>query len=304
MSKTIAIAVKGAYDDPFTSSYRSGTSPFVDDDLHLVHALQRQGVSVVPVPWDDAVAPWDTFQLVLIRSPWGFFFHTERFLAWLDRLERASVPLYNPAAVVRGNMSKRYLIDLERGGATIVPTEVVARTVATDAGAQHARSVIGARGWHEVVLKPASLGGAYNIHRLVANQAEAIGAHAAAILAEDDLIMQEFFPEIGIGELSLVFFEGVFSHAVRKVPAAGDWREQKMYGGTVERYFPSPTLVDQAQGAIQILAPEALYARVDGMERGGTLYINEVELIDPRLFFEFAPGAAERMSDVLLARCL
>ena len=34
------------------------------------------------------------------------------------------------------------------------------------------------------------------------------------------------------GEVSLVFFDNRFSHAVRKRPGAGDWRVQEEHGGS------------------------------------------------------------------------
>ena len=48
--------------------------------------------------------------------------------------------------------------------------------------------------------------------------------------------LQEFIPEIlTCGEFSLIFFNGVFSHGIRKFNSTGDFRIQGQYGGKVEQ---------------------------------------------------------------------
>jgi hypothetical protein len=48
------------------------------------------------------------------------------------------------------------------------------------------------------------------------------------------------------------------------------------------------------------LAP--LYARVDGVLREGRFLLMEVEVNEPGLGLDLAPGSAERFADALLAR--
>jgi hypothetical protein len=48
------------------------------------------------------------------------------------------------------------------------------------------------------------------------------------------MLVQPCQPEVlNSGEASLVFFGGTYSHAVRKTPAAGDYRVQDHHGGQV-----------------------------------------------------------------------
>src|SRR5450432_3586944 len=112
------------------------------------------------------------------------------------------------------------------------------------------------------------------------------------------LFVQPFPPEIEDGEWSLVFLGGEFSHAVKKRPAAGDFRVQHDFGGTVERCDPDPALVEDARAVLRAAADatntmveDILYARVDGVVRSGRLLLMELELIEPVLFFAQAPGA-------------
>jgi hypothetical protein len=68
---------------------------------------------------------------------------------------------------------------------------------------------------------------------------------------------------------------------------------QEELGG---RYFlePSPPagLVSQAGEVVATIEDPLLYARVDGIVRSGTLVVMELELLEPALFFDVAPGAA------------
>jgi glutathione synthase/RimK-type ligase-like ATP-grasp enzyme len=106
------------------------------------------------------------------------------------------------------NFDKRYLEELASAGVSVVPTVCLARGEKPDLAA-----LARARGWKEIVIKPSISGGAYRTHRL---RVEDAGAHAAdveSIVCDRGLLMQPFLPEITEGEPSLMFFDGVFSHA-------------------------------------------------------------------------------------------
>ena len=87
------------------------------------------------------------------------------------------------------------------------------------------------------------------------------------------------------------------SHAVLKRPARGDWRVQGEFGGTAE-IRPAPAGL--IEGARRVLAAagakEATYARVDGYLDQGALVLMELELIEPQLFLDLEPEAADRFA--------
>jgi hypothetical protein len=105
------------------------------------------------------------------------------------------------------------------------------------------------------------------------------------------------------GEYSLFYFGGAFSHAILKIPSAGDFRVQEQFGGreiTIEASAEAHAVAEQALRA----APgEALYARID-MVRGadGALRLMELELIEPALFLSHAPDGGKLFADTLSAR--
>ncbi len=88
----------------------------------------------------------------------------------------------------------------------------------------------------------------------------------ARTLADRGVLVQPFLPEIVTGgELSLLFFDGVYSHAVCKRPKAGDYRVQFQFGGTTENVEVSEALVAQARVCIGHAPTLPVYARVDGV---------------------------------------
>jgi glutathione synthase/RimK-type ligase-like ATP-grasp enzyme len=116
------------------------------------------------------------------------------------------------------------------------------------------------------------------------------------------VLVQEFLPEIEDGELSLVYFDGVFSHAVRKRPPKGEFRVNSRFGATRSAETPSYDAAEQGAGALRALPELPLYARVDGVIRDGELIVIEVEVLEPALFMEFDPAAADRFADGTMRR--
>jgi glutathione synthase/RimK-type ligase-like ATP-grasp enzyme len=258
------------------------------------------GVPVAPVLW-DAPRDWTAYRGVLLRSPWDYFEHAAKFRAWLDELERERVPCWNPVPLVRWNMDKRYLRDLEARGVPIVPTLWFdgADARAPDAIAERVASA----GWPEVVVKPTVSGGAWRTLRLRREEVAAHGEHLKTVLAESGLMVQPFLPEIlAEGEYSFVFFDGAYSHAAQKRAKPGDYRVQWTHGGTHVPAAVSRALVAQAEAALAAAPEPGLYARVDGVVRDGRLLLMELEQIEPYLFFAQGPGSAERFVAALSAR--
>ena len=79
-------------------------------------------------------------------------------------------------------------------------------------------------GWRRAVVKPVTGGGGHSVE-LVSRDAVRIGARCRQAAA-GGVLVQEFLPEIADGELSLVYFNGIFSHAIRKRPPQGEFRGQ------------------------------------------------------------------------------
>ena len=270
-----------------------------EDDRFLLARLRAAGIAAEPVVW-DAPTDWERHQAVLLRSTWDYFERPATFLAWLDDLERRGIRCFNPAALVRWNLDKRYLRELAARGVATVPT----LWIDGDAGRtpEDVASRVRECGWSDVVVKPAVSAGADRTRRLRAQDTGSVARHAREIGPAATLLVQPFLPEVlEQGETSVLFFGGTFSHAVVKRPRAGDFRVQWAHGGTHERVRPTPAVVEQARAALAAAPSPGLYARVDGVLREGRFVLMELEQIEPYLFLDEDPSPADRLVTALRA---
>lgn len=262
--------------------------PAQQDTGLLVAALAEQGVQAEVRFWDEPCA-WSEVPLVVLRTPWDYVHRLDEFLAWVGDVERRT-RLLNPPAVVRWNSHKRYLLHLAERGVPILPTQLLSRA----AGLGTLPAVTG-----ELVVKPAVGVGAIGARRGQGDD-PALVEHVEVLLAAGDVLVQPFAPDVTVqGEVSLIYFEGVFSHAVRKHPAAGDYRVQDDYGGTVHPYKPTASELEVATAALAVTPEPTTYARVDLIQFEARPAVMELEVIEPELFLRHAPGSAERFAETL-----
>jgi hypothetical protein len=151
-----------------------------------------------------------------------------------------------------------------------------------------------------IVVKP--LVGASCRRQVRLRRGEALPAVEA--LPPDRCLIQPFLPSIRTeGEVSFLYFGGVFSHAVRKLPAPGDYRVQSHFGGRDLPYTPSPGDLAAAGRVLAAVEDGLLYARVDLVrDLRGRLVVMELELIEPYLYPDQGPGTGEAFADALVRR--
>ncbi len=266
------------------------------DDQLAADLLMKQDVIVDAVSWDDPEVRWQNYDSVILRSTWNYHRKLPEFLEWLKSLDDANVRLWNPADVIRANVSKKYLIDLQNAGIPIVPTVWIPQNESPQL-----RSVLEKQNWDRVIMKPDVSASAYLTTRASLSNASNDQQQLDEILKNSGALIQEFRNEIiETGEWSLIFFEREFSHAVLKHPSAGDFRVQEELGGIIKAEVPSRTLIDQAQKVLNHVNGPLLYARVDGILTKGEFLLMELELIEPSLFMGFSTGAAERFASSII----
>lgn len=268
------------------------------DEGVVAAALTAAGHEAPTVPW-DADVDWGGFDGVLVRSTWDYTERLDDFLAWTRAVEAAGTPLHNPADVVAWNVHKGYLAELEERGAPIVPTAWLGRGDRVDLAALAAD-----RGWRAVVAKPAVGAGAQGL--LVVREGEdpaTAQPRLDALLAAGDVLVQPFVASVVDGELSVVVVDGRTSHAVRKVPAPGDVRVQVEFGARYVEQDLDRDTARLAEWVVEATGHDLLYARVDLLrDVDGSWLLNELELVEPALLLQWAPGSAQRLADALVQR--
>lgn len=254
-------------------------------------ALVAAGATVEPVSWTQQTELSD-FDLVLPLVAWGYHLQYEDWLAFLDRVEAAGVPMLNPPALLRWNGDKAYLAELADSGVPTVPTLAVESCC--DADLEEARRRFGSD-W--LVIKPPISASATGTHRLGPNDDLPADSRGRA------MIVQPLIEEIArTGEFSLMLFDGRFSHAVVKRPAAGDFRVQPHLGGVTLPTKAPPGAERLARQALAAAPARAIYARVDIVpDDEGVLRIMELELIEPALFLDHAPDGGAAFTQAILS---
>lgn len=251
----------------------------------LTKALLVRGMRPDWVVWNDPAVDWSGYDLVVVRSTWDYPDHLEDFRAWV-RSPAIATRLVNTPNVVLGNLHKGYLADL---GDLAVPTVVVPAGMTIDLARLR---------WDHSVVKPAvGVGGIGAVRE--AAQAD-LDALTLADTGPVDAVVQPYLWDIEQrGEVSVVCIGGRTTHAVHKLPAAGEFRIHDHWGGTAELVEPGPEELAVAEAVLGTLRSPAVYARVDLLYDGDQPRVVELELVEPYLWFEMAPHAADLLADEL-----
>lgn len=262
----------------------------IEADQQIIPFFNELGIDAEPVIWDNPDVNWSRFDALIIRNTWDYFVKADAFQAWLTRIENWSIPLWNSVDTIRRNAHKFYLQSFEQQGVPIIPTLFSPKGETAVSWEQ-----LKEKGWTEIVVKPAISAGSYETHRL--NIAEINEKDWATLVGETDQLIQPFLPEImSDGEYSLIYFNKKLSHAIKKLPKAGDFRVQRQYGGQYAPFLPSLAHLEAAEAVLAQFPESLLYARVDGVFMQGDFYLMEIELIEPDLYFEFGEQFARNFT--------
>lgn len=261
-----------------------------DPEIHLlVAALEQLSIGVVIAPWDNAT-DWASVPLVVVRSPWDYTDAHEEFLTWA-RGVAAVTQLVNPLEVLEWNSHKSYLLSLAAAGVSTVVTTLVPRGASQADQAQTLAIYPG-----EIVIKPAVSVGAIGALR-AASSSPAAAAHLAELVSRGDVLVQPLAVAVlDGGESSLIYFGGEFSHAIRKLPADGDYRVQEHHGGSVVAHVPTPDEFAVAEATLAAAPAATAYARIDLVQVAGSPAVMELEAIEPQLFLDRDASAAARFA--------
>lgn len=255
------------------------------------------------VVWNDPDVDWSVYDHVVIRSAWDYTIQREAFIAWVRSLgDRVS----NAPDLVAFNSDKAYL------GALGVPTVPTAYVV-PGADAPQLRG--------EVVVKPTVSAGGRDTGRFDPDHHDGARELIAQINASGRVAMVQPYVE-GVdaaGETAVVFIGGELSHVLHKKPVL---REQ----GTAALLNPddpaseaaimhdedlvtagdaAPEFLDLANAAHGEVAARfglPLYVRVDLVPGPSGPVVMEIEAVEPCLYLDLVPGAAERFAAAIRSR--
>ena len=300
---------------PIVTLATSADFPNLDeDDRSLPDALRERGIEPRVAIWDDPAVNWDDAGVVVMRSVRDYATKDKyaAFLEWARSLSRVA----NHSDVVTWNSDKHYLGRLADLGVPMIPTTWLEPTAGLSKHQVHTR--FPARG--DFVVKPAISSGGRGTGRYTSTHAgsrsQAINDAMHHLRHGRSVMVQRYLQQVDRGgEISLVYFNGILSHAVDKAPmlhprfrstdevheevvTAREPSEQEWLWGERVRKAIHGLIKEHAGRDIQLL-----FNRVDMVGDGqGGFYLMEVSLIDAGLYLGSTPDALDNFADAIAQR--
>ncbi|MEI6770828.1 MAG: hypothetical protein WCL90_04670, partial [Planctomycetota bacterium] len=162
----------------------------LEDDGLLQKELERQGISSVRVDWARKDMDWSQYKCVVFRTTWDYFDRFEEFSQWLDDVSKQT-KLCNPYSMIKWNMDKHYLKDLESKGIPVTPSRFVEKGSTVNIEDEILKS-----GWHELVIKPCVSGAARHTYRVNKLNAKAIETVVNKLLKYESFVYQPFLESV------------------------------------------------------------------------------------------------------------
>ena len=278
--------------DSKTDAYKHNV--YFEDRL-VYHALEGLGLKTLRLAWDDMFFDWSTTKSVLFRTTWDYFDRFDEFSEWLKSVSKQTT-LLNSETIIRWNIDKHYLLDLQKKGVHIAESHFIEKGAKVTLEQLH--DILN---WKETVLKPCVSGAARHTYRLNPDNLHEHETVFQELIANEAMILQPFqYHIVTKGEISMMVFNGHFSHAILKKAKAGDFRVQDDFGGSIHDYSPSDEEIAFAEASVKACNELPIYARVDIFEDNqGCIALSELELIEPELWFRSNPDAAKILAQAI-----
>ncbi len=252
-------------------------------DKALAESLVALGFDVRAENWSGPQEVWRKFDAVIVRSCWDYHLRIAEFLDWITFLQQNGIAIVNSTELIRWNSDKKYLGELSAAGIATPETIFLEEGQSLDLA-----KVCSERNWPAAVLKPRISASAYRTERKSSGVVRGPGMVQPYVAAVENF-----------GEWSLMYFGRKFSHAVIKKPRERDFRVQKEFGGPAELAPAPESTLEFADAVLSRLAWPPLFARVDVIAEDKRILLMELEVIEPELFLDLAPGSADFLASVI-----
>jgi len=273
-------------------------SNFESYDHLLIGPMQENGWDVSFIPWDKHNQNWNNFDLAIVRSTWNYQNHLDNFLDVLRVIDQSKPMLLNPLPLIEWNINKTYLEDLKKNGIPIIPSLFYENFEIDEIW-----NSFNTFDSEKIIIKP--MVGANADRIMILNKSDTIEKlkKTRDTYKDRPFILQPFINSIKKdGEVSLIFFNNEFSHALSKVPKIGDFRVQEEHGGTLKLLNKlDKKIINLCEKILHALPYYCFYARIDLVIDKGHPLLMEIEVIEPSLYFNLEPRStdlfAKKVSD-------
>ena len=286
----ITILTDDRYINPKKDWY---TEQVIIEDELLKQNLTSLGLKVNRKSWSDKSYKWEDTKFAIFRTTWDYFDRYDEFFKWIEKT-KMKTKFINSEEIIKWNINKKYLIELEKKGINIAPTILIKNTDKINL-----KQLFHTTKWKEAVIKPAISGAAKNTYRINKENYTEYEKKFNDLIKEESMLFQEFLDDIlKNGEVSLILIGGKYTHAIRKIAKKGDFRVQDDHGGKVVNYNATEQEINFAKKCLKATDYSPIYARVDIIyDNDNKPSLSELELIEPELWFRNYPQAAKLLAE-------
>ena len=278
----------------------------------ILDALAQRGLDPSIAVWNDPDVDWAKAGVCIVRSVTDYAQDRAGFLEWSKKIPR----LLNHPDILDWNTDKHYLAALEKRGLPTIPTSWLEPQHKLSKHQIHTRFPA----FGDLVVKPAVSSGVRDIGRYSSidtyQRQAAIKQTVDLLQAGRSVMVQRYLKEIEeYGEISLIFFNGLVSHAVKKqVPlnlsevTDSSRREPVVtsYQADSEAWRWGETIRAALHGYVRERLgrdEQFLFNRVDVVPDGkGFFHVMEVSLVDADLYLSATPEAMDNFADAIAMR--
>lgn len=280
------------------------TQGFFTYDKLLIEPMKSAGWDAEEISWRNENINWNNYDAVIVRSTWDYQKDYKKFIDVLEKINNSSAHLENNFELMKWNMNKKYLFDLEQDGIRIVDT--LWKNTFNFNEIKNSFYLFKTK---EIIVKPNISANADNTFRLTEEDLLNRKNELEKIFENREFMVQPFMENIvEEGEYSLFFFNGDFSHCVLKKPKENDFRVQEEHGGKFKRVVPTEHQISIGKNIVSKLSSLPLYARTDLVRTiDNDFALMELEAIEPSLYFnmdeespiQFVKAFEEKMKSIL-----
>ncbi len=271
----------------------------IQEDVYIRDAYRNKGFSCEIFTLKNIVKISKPFDVVILKSIWGYYLHHKEFLKQISILRKKNIKLINDYNFIFWNINKyEYLQELKH--MKVVPTVLL--SLRNTKKSSEIKNVIlkinKTLNTDTMVVKPCISESGYLTFKYDKTKDN---KNVIALLKKHkrlNFIAQPYRPDILTGELSIVMIKGILLYCVNRFP--GVFTENKKI-----EYIDQGKIPKQITDQVKLLHNFFIdkfkslpkICRIDFVKSESDYELMEVELIDPDLFFRNLP-------EDILEKCL
>lgn len=264
----------------------------------LADFLKQKGYETSFIIWQELnLQSLDEKSLLLPLAVWDYSQYLEAFQNFLQELKLSKTKVFNHINLVANNTNKLYLKELENKGLDII------NSIFLKADENWQEKLLKLKS-KDLIIKPLVGQGGKGVRKFSLEELKDKQAQARLKTEfQNAALVQDYIKDITKGEFCFVFFNAHFAYAIKREVARGEWRANSKFQAKsylCENY--NEKCLELAYKAIQSLELKPLYARVDMILNENKPLINELELIEPNLYFDYKNGAINSFYEALRQR--